>query len=249
MCETISARPLVLLICSIPSCFNSSDISSVYLNKNWLSGPIPSAFKNNSNLVTLNLRENLLIGNIPDWIGNLSSLSILLLRENRLKGRIPNQLCLLQNLNLLDLSYNKFSGTIPHCLSNITFVKSTQNPIFRGFSFRFSKYQIRMPFLETKSTNIKDWNYMGSFLIVVSETDEAEFTTKNRIDSYHGDILNYMFGIDLSCNKLVGEIHLNLEWWAPSGQWSYHTTIWLDQSLQHSQTWSWWRVWIFPITI
>nr|POF22032.1 lrr receptor-like serine/threonine-protein kinase gso2 [Quercus suber] len=191
---------------SIPSCLNSSNLMSVYLNKNWLSGPIPCAFKNSSNLVTLNLRGNLLIGNIPDWIGNLSSLSILLLRENHLEGRIPNQLCLLQNLNLLDLSYNKFSGTIPHCLSNITFVASTQKPFRRGFLAWFSLFQIRMPYLKTKSTNMKDWNHMGNLETDVSETDEAEFTTKNRIDSYHGDILNYMFGIDLSCNKLVGEI-------------------------------------------
>nr|POE60297.1 brassinosteroid lrr receptor kinase brl2 [Quercus suber] len=63
-----------------------------------------------------------------------------------------------------------------------------------------------MPYLKTKSTNMKDWNHMGYLATDVSETDEDEFTTKNRIDSYHGDILNYMFGIDLSCNKLVGEI-------------------------------------------
>ena len=31
-------------------------------------------------------------------------------------------------------------------------------------------------------------------------------TTKNRTDSYQGNILNYMFGIDLSSNKLSGEI-------------------------------------------
>uniref|UniRef100_A0A7N2N7G1 Uncharacterized protein n=1 Tax=Quercus lobata TaxID=97700 RepID=A0A7N2N7G1_QUELO len=167
---------------SIPSCFNSSYIRSVYLNKNWLSGPIPCAFKNNSNLVTLNLRDNLLIGNIPDWIGNLSSLSILLLSENHLEG------------------------TIPHCLSNITLVASSQKPIFGGFRAGLSSYKIRMPYLKTKSTNMKNWNHMGDFMIDVSGTDEAEFTTKNRIDSYHGDILNYMVGIDLSCNKLVGEI-------------------------------------------
>ncbi|XP_075646252.1 cuscuta receptor 1-like isoform X2 [Castanea sativa] len=212
LCELDRLRCLDLcennLSGSIPSCFTSSYITSVYLNKNWLSGPIPCAFKNNSNLVTLNLRENLLIGNIPDWIGNLSSLSILLLGKNLLEGRIPNQLCFLQNLNLLDLSYNKFSGTIPHCLSNITFVASTQKPTFIGFRILFSSNVIRMPYLETKSTNMKDWNHRSYFETSPSviQTDEVEFTTKNRIDSYHGDILNYMFGIDLSCNKLVGEI-------------------------------------------
>uniref|UniRef100_A0A7N2LDJ8 Leucine-rich repeat-containing N-terminal plant-type domain-containing protein n=1 Tax=Quercus lobata TaxID=97700 RepID=A0A7N2LDJ8_QUELO len=179
LCKLVRLRFLDLsennLSGSTPSCFNSSYITSVYLNKNWLSGPIPCAFKNNSNLVTLNLRDNLLIGSIPDWIGNLSSLSILLLRENHLEG------------------------TIPHCLSNITLMASTQKPIFRGYELLLATYQIRMPYYV-------DWNHVGYFVTVVSQTDEAEFTTKNRIDSYNGDILNYMFGIDLSCNKLVGEI-------------------------------------------
>ncbi|KAG6627273.1 hypothetical protein CIPAW_15G115200 [Carya illinoinensis] len=35
---------------------------------------------------------------------------------------------------------------------------------------------------------------------------EVEFSTKNRILSYKGDILNYMSEIYLSCNKLEGEI-------------------------------------------
>ena len=33
-----------------------------------------------------------------------------------------------------------------------------------------------------------------------------EFTTKSRTYSYKGDILNYMYGVDLSCNRLAGEI-------------------------------------------
>uniref|UniRef100_A0A2N9I121 Leucine-rich repeat-containing N-terminal plant-type domain-containing protein n=1 Tax=Fagus sylvatica TaxID=28930 RepID=A0A2N9I121_FAGSY len=169
---------------SIPSCFNSSRIMSVHLNKNRLSGPIPSAFQNKSGLVTLNLRDNYLTGNIPNWISSLSSLSILLLRENHLGGRIPIQLCLLQNLNMLDLSNNNFWGPIPPCLSNITFGKSSQN------SDHFYYGDITLP-RENYSVDIKE---------------EVEFATKGRTYSYKGDILNYMSGIDLSCNRLTGEI-------------------------------------------
>jgi hypothetical protein len=35
---------------------------------------------------------------------------------------------------------------------------------------------------------------------------EVEFVTKYRSDSYHGGILNYVLGLDLSCNKLTGRI-------------------------------------------
>nr|POE55700.1 brassinosteroid lrr receptor kinase brl3 [Quercus suber] len=36
--------------------------------------------------------------------------------------------------------------------------------------------------------------------------EEVEFATKSRTYSYKGDILEYMFGIDLSCNNVAGKI-------------------------------------------
>ena len=50
----------------------------------------------------------------------------------------------------------------------------------------------------------------GEFVVDVdpttTEEEEVEFTTKSSNHPYKGDILNYMSGIDLSCNRLVGEI-------------------------------------------
>ncbi|KAG2713410.1 hypothetical protein I3760_04G175400 [Carya illinoinensis] len=192
----------------IPSCFNSLKIKHVHLGRNRLSGPITSAFKNSSNLVTLDLRDNGLTGNIPNWIRNLSSLSILLLNANHLQERIPIQICLLGNLTMLDLSYNSFAGPIPHCLSNISFRATDQKSNLGGenlivFSNDGSQY------LETKAPIlINDYGY-DRFLDVDAQ-QEVEFTTKRRTDSYEGDILNYISGIDLSCNCLSGEIPLEL---------------------------------------
>ncbi|KAM4073047.1 hypothetical protein ACB094_11G187100 [Castanea mollissima] len=194
----------------VPSCFNLSRIQFFHLNKNSLSGPIPSAFQNYSSLVTLDLRDNYLNGNIPDRIGSVSSLSILLLGANHLEGRIPTELCLLQKLNLLDLSYNKFLGPIPPCLSNLSFGDSTDKPDLEGLSDgsfrrasspptwaypttpRWTRFAYEDPTIETFAP--VDWK------------QDVEFTTKSRTYSYKGDILNYMSGIDLSCNSLVGEI-------------------------------------------
>uniref|UniRef100_A0A2N9FW49 FAD-binding PCMH-type domain-containing protein n=1 Tax=Fagus sylvatica TaxID=28930 RepID=A0A2N9FW49_FAGSY len=194
---------------SIPSCFNSSSIIHVHLNKNRLSGPITSAFQNSSSLVTLNLRDNYLIGKIPDWIGSLSSLSILLLKENHLEGRIPNRLCLLQNLSMLDLSYNKFFGPIPHCLSNISFKATDRKSDSGGISILKNNFKKKPPFayLETNLANIRDEELDDFYSFqLVDAKQEVEFTTKGRTYCYEGDILNYMSGIDLSCNRLVGEI-------------------------------------------
>uniref|UniRef100_A0A7N2LC59 Leucine-rich repeat-containing N-terminal plant-type domain-containing protein n=1 Tax=Quercus lobata TaxID=97700 RepID=A0A7N2LC59_QUELO len=187
---------------SIPSCFNSSSIKFFQLNKNFLSGPIPTTFPNNSNLLVLNLRDNHLTGNIPNWIGSLSALRILLLKSNYLGGQIPIQLCLLQNLNILDLSYNKFSGSIPLCLSNITFDASAR----RTFS-RDSYGELFLSNSLSLSRNIEDLNnFMHMSNGDVNAFEEVEFATKSRTYSYKGDILEYMFGVDLSCNNLSGEI-------------------------------------------
>ncbi|KAL4601218.1 hypothetical protein ACB092_11G257200 [Castanea dentata] len=196
---------------SVPSCFNSSSIRFFRLNKNCLSGPIPSSFQNNSNLLALNLRDNHLTGNIPNWIGSLSSLRILLLKANHLGGQIPIQVCLLQNLNILDLSYNKFSGLIPHCLSNITFNASAHYPSLSGLQLGVGRLRLLSSYLNTKSNIIE---FLPYNLLVYAEfmnvEEEVEFTTKTRNYSYKGNILEYMFGIDLSCNNLAGEIPLEL---------------------------------------
>ncbi|KAL0007962.1 hypothetical protein SO802_009464 [Lithocarpus litseifolius] len=187
----------------VPSCFNSSSIKFFQLNKNFLSGPIPSAFQNNSNLFALNLRDNLLTGSIPNWIGSLSSLRILLLKGNHLGDQIPIQLCFLQHLIILDLSYNKFSGPIPHCLSNITFDASTQDTSFEGLYSR----ETYSSSLTLYSTIIQALSYdIFIFDPSVNAEEEVEFATKSRTYTYKGYILEYMFGIDLSCNNLEGNI-------------------------------------------
>ncbi|XP_030961720.1 receptor-like protein 56 isoform X2 [Quercus lobata] len=196
---------------SVPSCFNSSSIRFFQLNKNCLSGPIPSSFQNNSNLLTLNLRDNHLTGNIPNWIGSLSSLRILLLKANHLGGQIPIQVCLLQNLNILDLSYNKFSGLIPHCLSNITFDAFAHKTSLGGLHLGGIPLRSLSSYLNTKADVIKYALYqIPTFDGFVNVEEEVEFTTKTRTYSYKGDILEYMFGIDLSCNNLAGKIPLEL---------------------------------------
>ncbi|KAG6718910.1 hypothetical protein I3842_04G176500 [Carya illinoinensis] len=193
----------------IPSCFNSLNIKHVHLGKNRLSGPITSAFKNSSALVTLDLRDNRLTGNIPDFIGNLSSLSILLLKANHLQGRIPIQICLLGNLTMLDLSNNSFTGPIPRWLNNISFGASDQKSNL-GSRWIVSFVSGASTYLETKSHMNTGYDLFVAFFSEVDARQEAEFTTKNRTDSYKGNILNYMSGIDLSCNYLSGEIPLEL---------------------------------------
>ncbi|CAA2976589.1 LRR receptor-like serine threonine- kinase GSO1 [Olea europaea subsp. europaea] len=157
----------------VPSCFNTSTMSRVYLNNNQLEGELTKAFYNSSSLELLDLRENKFAGSIPQWIGTLSSMRFFLLSGNHFEGTIPHQFCEVNKLSMIDLSFNFLSGQIPQCFGNIS-LEETKNPE-----------------LKIESRNVP---------ITVT------FMTKRNSYPYNGYILNNMSGIDLSSNKLHGEI-------------------------------------------
>ncbi|XP_022723005.1 LRR receptor-like serine/threonine-protein kinase FLS2 isoform X2 [Durio zibethinus] len=182
---------------SIPSCFNTPYLRHVHLKRNKLRGPLTFAF-NSSSLVTLDLRGNNLTGNIPKWISTLSALSVFLLKDNHLDGGIPVQLCKLYSLSIVDLSGNMFSGHIPSCLGNLTLAMNKEK------SFVDNSWYIGYT-MKDLSISINSHGYPNSYMV-----EEIEFTTKSMSYTYGGDILEYMSGIDLSCNKLTGQIPLEL---------------------------------------
>ncbi|TYH15066.1 hypothetical protein ES288_A05G014600v1 [Gossypium darwinii] len=165
----------------LPSCFKPSNIEEVYLSKNMLQGPLPKAFRKSSFLVTLDLSYNHFSGHIPNWISNLSQLSYLLLKRNHFEGEIPIQLCKLPHLSLIDLSLNNLSGGIPSCLK-----VTALNKVPDHYSWI-------------------SYNFLGANRSISIE-ESIEYTIKSRSYTYKKRILQYMAGIDLSCNKLTGEI-------------------------------------------
>ncbi|OMP02461.1 hypothetical protein COLO4_11065 [Corchorus olitorius] len=176
---------------SLPSCFNLSKTEHIHLGGNRLSGPLPRALYNSSSLVTLDLSHNELTGEIPHWITTLSVLSILVLKNNSFDGEIPSQLCILESLKIIDLSQNKFFGPIPSCLSNITFELKDGRSTYRY-------YILEYPMRDEES--IVD-NYVE---------EQVEIVTKRALLTYAGNLLGIMSGIDLSCNRLTGQIPLEI---------------------------------------
>ncbi|KAA8541946.1 hypothetical protein F0562_023098 [Nyssa sinensis] len=188
---------------SLPSCSNLQSLEHLHLQGNEFTGSIPQSFLNSSVLLTLNIIDNNLSGRIPGIIGALSNLRILLLGGNHFNGFIPNQLCHLNKIGIMDLSRNSFSGLIPHCFYNITFGNIgasdrafTQMPTSQSYRHSFYKYG---SILERKfDIHGTDDTY--------DEQVEVEFVTKSFSRSYKGGILDFMSGLDLSCNNLTGEI-------------------------------------------
>jgi Leucine-rich repeat (LRR) protein len=113
---------------SLPSWSGVDFLKHIHFQGNMFSGSIPKAFINalinGSNIVTLDIRENNLSGSIPSILGAVSTLRVLLLNGNSFGGLIPAQLCRLIQVSIMDLSNNNFSGSIPRCFHYITFGES-----------------------------------------------------------------------------------------------------------------------------
>ncbi|KAK8986521.1 hypothetical protein V6N11_010077 [Hibiscus sabdariffa] len=187
-------------------------LQHLHLQRNRFDGSISEAFLDASQLLVLNLKDNSLSGNVPGMIGSLSSLRVLLLSQNSLSGLIPEELCRLKQISMMDLSTNSFFGPIPSCFQDISFGK------------------IEPRYLDISHEKVSnEWDYITYFRYGTlkkeskqhrtaeqSFTDvEVDFLTKHRSSTYKGGILNFMSGLDLSCNNLFGRIPNelgNLSW-------------------------------------
>ncbi|KAG6585689.1 putative LRR receptor-like serine/threonine-protein kinase, partial [Cucurbita argyrosperma subsp. sororia] len=98
----------------------SKVFSRLYMGGNRIYGNIPSSIGNLQSLTLLNLNKNKLSGEIPPQIGQLEQLQLLGLAQNQLFGRIPSSLGSLGKLNHIDLSGNNLVGDIPNSFGNFT---------------------------------------------------------------------------------------------------------------------------------
>ncbi|KDP46255.1 hypothetical protein JCGZ_10095 [Jatropha curcas] len=99
---------------AIPSSLGQLVLLSVLdLSQNSLTGSIPVSFASLGNLTSLDISSNFLAGSIPPGIGMLLKLQYLNLSSNQLSSPIPAQLGDLSRLVDLDLSVNLLSGSLP----------------------------------------------------------------------------------------------------------------------------------------
>ncbi|XP_065619881.1 cuscuta receptor 1-like [Quercus suber] len=103
----------------------------------------------------------------------------------------------------MDLSKNFFSGTIPYCFYNVSLWKlgaidSEYSPSFYSGPVIAYVYPIYKHLLNWKFSIQEPFMDIGEVGIY--------FVTKYRSNSYQGSILDIMSGLNLSFNKLTGEI-------------------------------------------
>ncbi|XP_056162574.1 receptor-like protein 15 [Syzygium oleosum] len=193
---------------TISPCANVTSMRFLHLQGIGLAGPFPEFLSRASSIVTLDLRNNALSGEIPSWISLLSNLRVLLLKDNNFEGSIPPQICQLQDMTIVDLSYNYLFGKIPSCLKELTF--GNHGMPRSTFDTTFVIVDDWLPYLY-KSKFTTTLKYGNGFRVVwTDELEEVKFISKSRLESYEGNILYLMSGIDLSNNNLNGSIPLEI---------------------------------------
>lgn len=98
----------------------STNITSISLPTNNLTGTLPTELGNLTSLTTLNLSGNSISGPIPPQIGRLTSLTTLNLSNNQLDGVIPMTIGNNTNLSVLNLSLNQLDGQIPSSIGRLS---------------------------------------------------------------------------------------------------------------------------------
>ncbi|KAJ0794801.1 putative transferase [Helianthus annuus] len=187
---------------TISSCLNIQSLEHLHLASNQFHGSIPNSFRNMTNLLTLSVGDNSLSGSIPNFVGELVNLRVLLLEKNEFSGPIPKELCQLTIVSLIDLSSNSLSGSIPACLQNITGPSHLAYdhifiPLYLAHFYFIGEYDI----LNKAYSSIEQ-----SDIEIYDIQDEVQFTTKRMSRPYKGIVLYLISGLDLSYNKLSGDI-------------------------------------------
>ncbi|XP_027922960.1 receptor-like protein EIX2 [Vigna unguiculata] len=185
------------------------------LASNNLSGEIPDCWDIWPYLLDVNLQNNNFVGNIPQSMSSLIELESLSIRKNLLSGTFPTILKKTNKLILLDLGENNFSGTIPTWVGERFLDMKVLILRSNRFSDHIPNKICDMSLLQvldlaqnnltgnipTCFNSLKTMTQMNKNYIVIS----VRLWLKGRGDEYK-NFLGLVTSIDLSNNKLVGEI-------------------------------------------
>ncbi|XVE71670.1 hypothetical protein DITRI_Ditri10aG0170100 [Diplodiscus trichospermus] len=199
---------------------NLSNLQIITMPNNHIEGPIPMEFCQ-LNIKVLDFSMNNISGTLPSCFSP-SFINHVHLSKNRLQGSIPNGICKSTYLVTLDLSDNQLTGNIPNCIGNLStlsYVVLKHNRLEGEIPNQFCLLD-SLCFIDLSHNNFfgripNCLNVTGDLVYAsmpfrlntyIKTDGSIELTTKNRSDSYQGRILIYVSGIDLSSNKLTGEI-------------------------------------------
>ncbi|KAF2545835.1 hypothetical protein F2Q70_00021232 [Brassica cretica] len=103
---------------TIPLEWTMTNLTTISLLVNRLSGPIPKEVGDMTSLTSLDLESNAFTGTIPEELGNLANLEKLLLSSNKLTGGLPDSLAKLEKLEDFRINDLQLTGRIPSYIQN-----------------------------------------------------------------------------------------------------------------------------------
>ncbi|PPD89999.1 hypothetical protein GOBAR_DD13067 [Gossypium barbadense] len=208
-----------------------------YLNLscNFFKGELPSSVGAMRKLLLLDLSFNNLSGKLPnELVKNCTVLGVLKLNNNNFRGDFFSTHFNLINLRALELGNNEFTGGLMtkefyakmriFDVSNNKMTGKIPNGIDAKRHKHNGSFQQLLFWVNTKLLEHED-GYSDLYPLVqlydftsfrdnVKLEDQyvfnIDFVTKNNLLSFRGNILNYMSGLDLSCNNLTGAIPQSL---------------------------------------
>uniref|UniRef100_A0A3Q7EZH4 Protein kinase domain-containing protein n=2 Tax=Solanum lycopersicum TaxID=4081 RepID=A0A3Q7EZH4_SOLLC len=102
-----------------PDIGSCTELRILNLENNNFSGSIPTTFFNLNNLIRVSLSGNRFSGEISDAFNNLTRMRTLYLENNNFSGSLPD-LKNLSQLNEFNVSFNRLTGSIPSSLNQFS---------------------------------------------------------------------------------------------------------------------------------
>ncbi|XLU55022.1 hypothetical protein S245_049670 [Arachis hypogaea] len=216
ICNLQSLRYLRLssnyLVGMIPSCLGSFSQSLQYLSLagNKLTGDIPQTYVKGNALQWIDFSSNKLYGQLPRALVNCRMLEFLDVRHNHFNDSFPFWLGSLPQLKVVSLRDNQFHGAImcplKYTFPQLRIIDLSQN----GFSTKLTS-EIIMCFKSMIISNKRQLDFKNVIFSknMLIDIDLSSFSLSNKgviMDYLGGQYLHHMVAIDLSSNKIYGEI-------------------------------------------
>ncbi|XP_015962341.1 receptor-like protein 6 [Arachis duranensis] len=200
------------LVGMIPSCLGSfsQSLQLLWLAENKLTGNIPQTYVKGNALRLIDFSSNKLSGQLPRALVNCRMLEFLDVRHNHFNDSFPFWLGSLPKLKVVSLRDNQFYGAImcplKYTFPQLRIIDLSQN----GFSTKLTSEIIlcfkSMIISNKRQLDFKDRIFSENMLI---DIDLTSFSMSNKgvVMNYRGgQYLHHMVAIDLSSNKIYGEI-------------------------------------------
>ncbi|CAL0309478.1 unnamed protein product [Lupinus luteus] len=100
-----------------------TNLASLQLFQNHLSGAIPQELGDFKNLTEISLYDNKFTGSLPQNLGTWKGLDYIDISDNSFSGHIPPDMCKNNRIDELALLNNSFTGSIPETYANCTSLK------------------------------------------------------------------------------------------------------------------------------